>query len=299
MDFQSLINSRFSIGTAMLISRTLPARFGYWLADRVADLISSRKNSKMVQVLRANLWVVSDYQYTAVELDQITRQVFRSTGHCLFDFYRTLDRPKQILKMVEFSPQAQTCFRRINENKPTVFVSAHLSNFDLVGQALGLSGFRFQILSYPQPGNGYKWQNDLRSKAGLDITPTSLDALRKARKRLRAGGSVLTGLDRPLSDSKYKPRFFGRPSPVPVAYIRLALEENAPVVVVAPFTKPDGSYVLMSSDPVVMQPHADLQTEMLMNAEAVLHEAEMMIKKAPDQWSMFYPVWPDVLGKVP
>jgi lauroyl/myristoyl acyltransferase len=299
MDFQSIINSRFSIGIAMLISRSLPYRFGYWLADRVADQIASRKDSKMVQVLRANLWVVSQYRSNALELDKLARQVFRSTAHCLFDFYRTLGRPNQILKMVEFSPEARDCFERINKNKPTVYVSAHISNFDLVGQALALSGFRFQILSIPQPGGGYKWQNEMRAKVGMEITPTSVESLRKARIRLRQGGSVLTGLDRPLPDSKYKPRFFGRPSPVPVAYIRLALEENAPVVVVAPYTKPDGSYILESSAPIEMKPDTSLQVELIQNAEAVLAEAEKMIAKATHQWSMFYPVWPDILDQVP
>ena len=44
-----------------------------------------------------------------------------------------------------------------------------------------------------------------------------------------------------------------------------------------------------------MQKRSDRDEEILMNAEKVLEVAEVMIRQAPEQWSMFYPVWPDVL----
>jgi lauroyl/myristoyl acyltransferase len=299
MDAQSIINSRFSIRSAMLISRTLPQRCGFWLADRVADQLAARKNSKMLRVLRANLWVATQYQLNSYQLDHLSHQVFQSTAHCLFDFYRTLGRPEEILKLVEFSPEALKCFERINQNKATIYVSPHTSNFDLVGQALALNGFRFQILSVPQPGGGYQWQNEMREKVGLEITPTSMETLHLARQRLRNGGSILTGVDRPLPEAKYKPRFFGRPSSVPVAYIRMALEEKVPVVVVAALTKSDGTYILRSTAPIEMKPNPSLRTEIIENAEVILYESEKMITECLHQWSMFFPVWPDILDQVP
>jgi lauroyl/myristoyl acyltransferase len=43
-----------------------------------------------------------------------------------------------------------------------------------------------------------------------------------------------------------------------------------------------------------MQSGPDLKTAIEANAERVLVEAEKFIRLAPNQWSMFYPVWPEV-----
>jgi KDO2-lipid IV(A) lauroyltransferase len=100
-------------------------------------------------------------------------------------------------------------------------------------------------------------------------------------------------------DSKYCPRFFGRPASMPVLHILLALKTNAPVVVTAAIMRPDGIYQFFASDFIAMQPHSDRHTEILLNAERVLSVAEGFIRQAPQQWAMFYPVWPEALEEMP
>jgi lauroyl/myristoyl acyltransferase len=180
-----------------------------------------------------------------------------------------------------------------------VVVAPHLSNFDLAGQAFALRGWPFQVLSYPQPGKGYQWQNQFRSQAGMQVTPMSLVSLRQAKERLKRGGIVLTGMDRPVAGSNYRPKFFGRPAGMPVAYIRLAMETNVPVMVVACQTQPDGSYLVRGSELLWMLPHSNLKAGIETNAERVLKEAEKFICLAPQQWSMTFPVWPEALLEVP
>jgi KDO2-lipid IV(A) lauroyltransferase len=113
--------------------------------------------------------------------------------------------------------------------------------------------------------------------------------------RLLNGGNVLTGLDRPVETLKYQPKFFGYPASLPVVYTHLALQAKVPVVVVSAITKPDGNYFLYASDPIKMISNGDMYTESVRNAEAVLEVAEEIIRKYPQQWSMFYPVWPQFM----
>jgi lauroyl/myristoyl acyltransferase len=42
-----------------------------------------------------------------------------------------------------------------------------------------------------------------------------------------------------------------------------------------------------------MEPYPNPVDEIERNAEAVLKPVENWIRQAPEQWSMFYPVWPD------
>jgi lauroyl/myristoyl acyltransferase len=300
MNLMSIINSSLGIGTALAVGRMLPESLGYGLADFVASRLAARRNSSMVRTVRANQWVVRGGGLTSAELDEIVLRVFKSNARCLFDFYHNLNDPEKILQMVRFSPRFQAIFdERKKAERGAFFVAPHLSAFDLTGLALAGMGLSFQILSYPQPGSGYTWQNKLRDERGLEVTPTSIASMQQARLRLQAGGTVLSGLDRPVPDSDILPRFFGRPAPVPVFYTRLALKTGVPVYVVAVSTLSDGGYQLDCSEPVEMVSAADPHEEVIQNSERVLQEGEKFIRKNPDQWSMFYPLWPEAQEEIP
>ena len=58
--------------------------------------------------------------------------------------------------------------------------------------------------------------------------------------------------------------------------------------------QPNGRLRVWALGPIPMRPDEDLQRETTRNAEAILAAAEEIIRPAPQQWSMFYPVWPDV-----
>ncbi len=176
-----------------------------------------------------------------------------------------------------------------------------MSNFDLIGRAVVLRGLPLHILSYPQPNGGYRWQNELRQLPNMLVTPMSIEALRQASDTLRANRVVITGVDRPLPnpDAKYRPRFFGLPSAMPVFHVRLALKHNLPVIVLSGHRQKNGRYCLWASEPIWMKRSTDLIEETVTNAEKVLTVIADFIRKYPQQWAMFYPVWPQVRASVP
>lgn len=294
LSFESLL-----IRLAMLIGRVLPRAWGLWLASGVGSILGSLKHNKMVKAIRANQYVIHNKQMTTEELASIPKTIFRSAAKCMFDYFYYLHRPEKLRKIICFDPEARAAITRIQNQEPTVVVCPHLSNFELMGYGLALQQVKVQVLSFPNPNTSYRLQNRLRQATGLDITPMNLSAFREARNRLRDGGSILTGLDRPLDnvkDEKYRPRFFGYPTNLPVAYVRMALEAHAPVFILAATSQPDGTYRLVGSPPIWMEPSDDLEAEILANAEKVLRFAEPMIVNHAQQWAMFYPIWPAFLG---
>ena len=277
----------------------MPRKYGLKLASWVGTLLGSNKNNPMVKAIRANQYVIHDQALTKEALDELPKIVFRSAAKCVFDYFHFLQRPEKLQEIVNFDTQGRKTIDRIRNNKPTVVVCPHLSNFDLMGYALALNNVDVQVLSFPKPKSTYQMQNQLRESLGLNVTPMSLSAFRQARNRLREGGSILTGLDRPLTGDqieKYRPKFFGHYANLPVTYIRMAKEANAPVIIMAATSQPDGTYSLIGSEPIWMEPADDLETEIIKNADRVLTEAESIIKKYSNQWAMFYPVWPEFLG---
>ena len=300
MSFQSFINGRFGIGLILALGKIIPSSIGYPLAEKISVLLSAQKDSDLVKAARANQWIISKRSLTSEELDKQTQETFRQTSRWLFDFYHNINNYETILDRVTLSPKLVNFLTdRLGGDEGTIMVAPHLSNFDFGGRALALHGFDVQVLSYPQPHGGYEWQNKLRKDVGINVTPMSTESMRAAKARLRNGGGVITGMDRPLDRSNYNPRFFGFPAAVPTSYIRMALQTNAAVMVIACIGLPEENYRVECSDLIYMKPDEDPVKEIEKNAEKVLHEAEKFIRAYPSQWAMFYPVWPFALEEMP
>lgn len=296
LDLQSVINSPLGVGFAYVMSRLLPPEPGYRLAEFLADRLAARRNSGIVRAVRSNQYVATGEKLASEELDEAVRKTFRHTSHCLFDLYHNIRNHQAMERLVEITPPVEAILERMQgtSEEGMVVVAPHLSNFDLVARLAARRGLQGLVLTFPQPGGGYRWQNRLREETGLEIVPAATQVLRRAVRWLQDGGMVLTGIDRPYPDSKYHPRFFGRPAPLPVLHAYLGLKARVPVVVAAAQTRPDGVYEVLASRPVVMKPHQDREQEIMSNAERLLELAEAFIRPVPHQWAMYYPVWPEV-----
>ena len=299
MNLQKVVNSKFGIQAALWIGKTCPQKIGHRLASFLGGIYGAKKDNNQVKALRSNLWVATGKKLNGKELDKLVKRVFQSSAKCLFDFYHFYGNPEKILSHVDLGKDFPGIMERQSKGEQTIYVAPHVSNFDLLGQALTVRGVKFQIISYPNPNEAYQTQNQMREKAGLVITPASFEALSKAKKRLRNGGSILTGLDRPIEDNKYLPKFFGEPAPLPVAYVRLAIETKSPIIIVTPHAIGDGTYKLIISEPIEMVSHPDLHTEIIINTERILKIAEAFILENMDQWFMFYPIWPHLMTETP
>ncbi|MBL6964926.1 MAG: lysophospholipid acyltransferase family protein [Anaerolineales bacterium] len=296
LNFQSITNSRAAVGLTLWIGKTLPLGAAYRLADWFAKKIARRDNS-ITRAVRSNQWVARGENSTPVELDQAVREVLCHAGRCFVDLYHNLTNPAGLKALFPLTESIRALIAHSQFDTPGAFIVApHTSAFDLVLLTLAYHGMNGKVLTYGNPTGGYKLQNDLRAATGLEITPvrgheTEIEVI----EYMRSGGIVLTAVDRPIRNKTHTLTFFGRPSPLPAGHIRMALAAEVPVIVVAPQFIPDGTYHLRLSEPIYIQPHADPAEALRLHAEAVLKVIEGYIRQTPDQWLMYYPVWPDVL----
>lgn len=301
MTLQDFLISRIGITVGLALSR-LPRQLGYPVAALLASLISRRKNNPAVKAVRANQWVLGDQKLSNEELDRRVYLTYQSTARSLYEFWHNLRDKNTVLNLVKFRPSFfQTIQDAQAAGRGLILVIAHMANFDLIGHAAAMSGVPLHILSYPQPPGGYRWQNRIRELPNLQVTPMSVESIRLASETLHEKKIVATGIDRPLPDgtSKYPIRFFNLPAYLPVFHIRLALKLDVPIAVVGNLREKDGTYSVWASQPIVMEKRPDLVEETVTNAEKITGIVETNIMKAPEQWAMFYPVWPEVMEKVP
>jgi lauroyl/myristoyl acyltransferase len=304
LDLQEAFKGRFGIGLAYSLTRLIPASAGEKLTHWIGSVLARQKSQEMVKAVRANQWVVSGCTSTREELDQRIVETFANNALSIFRFYKYFRDPEAIRKLVIYPERLFEIIRTCREEKCGLIIAGvHTGNFDLVLHSTTLQAKDEQIqalaISAPEPGKGYKWQNRLRERRGLEIIPASMDAIKLAAQRLEQGGVVVTGLDRPIPDGKYRPLFFNIPASLPVLHVPLALRTGARIVVVGSERHPDGRYQILVSDSFRLQTYPLRRDEMLLNAQAVLQIAEDFIRKDPSQWTMTYPVWPEMLAQVP
>ncbi len=290
-----------SIGTiiAMKLSQACPSKIGYAIAGYIAGVIATRWWNPVVQAVRLNQAVIHDFKLGYHRLNRAVRRVFVCQSRSLYNFYHYLDRIDRIQELVRISPAMQKLMDESNKGgRGTMLLIPHLCGFDLGGLLLASKGYKFLTLSYPNPPKGYEMQNKLRTDRGEEVMPMSFESTRLARERLQAGGTVLTGIDRPHPGSGYHPLFFGHPAELPVAYVKLALKTNARVHVVAFQNLKNLTYEIDASEEIPLIPMDDPKEELEANAARILKMAEVYIRKNPASWAMFYPVWPELETRI-
>jgi len=297
---QKLLNSKFSVRLSILIGKSMPQRMGAWLIKSISSTIGSIDNLDLNRSIRSNQSVVSGETLTGPELAQRTKQVLSHAGRCYYDLYHYYDMQEKLDTIVPWSETMTEFVNFSREDQGYLVVAPHLSNFDLVVARLVKGGFKGKVLSYPNPGSGYQLQNEIRKSFGMDLIPlgdSSLEA--EIVDYLKAGGIVATGVDRPVPNRKKRhyTQFFGRPSPLPLGYITTAVAADVPIIEVAAFMHPDGSYGLRLSKPIMLEKFKNKLDDIILNAECVLKKIEEFILLSPEQWLMYYPVWPDQMSE--
>jgi KDO2-lipid IV(A) lauroyltransferase len=291
---QRFFRSSFGVSLGLALGRLIPPKLGYWLVTVGAKHLARKSESPMVKAVRANQAVIRGGKLAPEEIELAVEQVFTHAGRCFVDLFHNLQNPAGLKDLCPLDENLKRLIDWSQDDEFGAFIVApHLSNFDLALLAAAYHGLKGQVLTYGSPTGGYKIQNDLRAKTGLLITPVSPEVHQQAIKNMRDGGFVITAVDRPIRQKAHFLNFFGRPSPLPAGHIRMALDAAVPFIVAAAEMKPDGKYLINISDPIPLVHHNNPDQEIRINGEVILSVIEGHIRRNPDQWLMYYPVWKD------
>ena len=279
------------------LARYIPPRGGNLIAAFAARLIVTTKPD-MYRAARANLRHVVGPDVSDAELGRMAHRLFLNVCRGYYELFHNVScgevRVENFHPPVLLTPEARTYFRQALDSGRGLFIlGCHMSNFDLGG--IGMSQYipaELQALSLASPPPGFEFFNRLREMGHGIVTPITPRTLRDAMARLRAGGVVLTGVDRPIGEGNEPVEFFGATAYLPAGYIRIPLKTDCLVVTVS-FIYEDGVYWILANPPMEMERTGDRQQDIAINLRRVLAQIEAFIRRAPEQWMMFVPVWKD------
>ena len=293
---QRLLSSRLVTGAGMFLSQHVPPFIGYAIADLIAGLINWLKPD-VYWVAYANMRQVVGPEVDEKTLHRLIRQCFHNNARNDYDLWRQMIQGAEAIRAaVHVPPDARAHVEQaLQRGKGVIIVGTHTGNFDLGILALAAHGLEIQVLGLAAPpAGGFDLMDQMRARAGVHLTSINVQSLRQAIKRLRAGGVVLTGVDRPVGDAGQWVEFFGRPAPLPTGHVRLALKTDAAIVVAGTYRETHGHTTVRLSPPLEMIRTGDQDEDLQINLRRVTAWLEKFIRARPEQWAMFVPVWPEV-----
>jgi KDO2-lipid IV(A) lauroyltransferase len=278
----------------IFLGAVLPTKQAYWLADKIAANVVSQTDSELYRALRSNQAVVRGLSYDDPQLDDVMYKVMQNATRGYADWFKGMAKGrKYLLERCQLEDHLlQSAFQAKDDGRGLLMVGGHMSSFNIMMLGLGVRGLPIKVLSFSDPGGSYKIDNIIRKRYGLDLSPISVASLKEAIRRLKNGGLVLTGIDRP--DVGGEPlEFFGTQVVMPVGHARLAIRTGARIMIGATTRTGLARYIVYGPDVIEPEISGDHDRDVRQLAQKILNILEDQIRARPDEWLMFFPIWPD------
>ena len=250
------------------------------------------------RITKENFARVLDRDAGDREVARVARRSFRNFAKYVVEIMRFPRlRPEDLSRLVTVEGW-EHLRSAIERGRGLIFVSIHLGNFEVGGARIAgeiplnvvaddLSNQRLMDLLV---GN--------RAHKNINIhSPTG--AARKVLQALRRNEMVGLMMDlgpRALAFDTVTTDFFGHRTRFPRVAVDLARVSGAPIIVAAVVREPDNTFRGIALPPIFVERRADAATETARVTEAIARGLEHFVRRWPDQWYIFRPMWPEPLA---
>jgi len=271
------------VGAGFLLVPLLPRCIVVRLARGFGSL-GYRVARRERRVGLANLDLAYGDEKSPDEKAAIIRESFQTFALGILDlFWFGAFTRRRIRRYVRFDESMQW----VCESGPMVTQTAHLGNWELLGQAISLHGIPITSVATPLENPAVNWVlNRARRRTGQTIAPRT-GAVRILVKKLAEGG-------RPgaLMDQNTLPReggafvnFFGLPVPISLAAGMLAVHSKARMVFAYCTADREGVYTAVTESQI------DTPTDRLEATRHFSEVAESVVRRHPGKWLWMYKRW--------
>jgi KDO2-lipid IV(A) lauroyltransferase len=239
------------------------------------------------RIALANLDLAYGAKIDAVRKEQIARDSFRTFALVALDlFWFSVFSKRRLPKYVEFH-ESFMALAQCSES--LVAVTAHLGNWEILGQALATSGRRVVSVATPLK-NGFAdgIVNRIRRAAGQFIQPRE-GALKQLLRELRDGACVALVVDQntPPHEGGIFIEFFGLPVPVTKAPAFLTLRSPSKLTTIGYSVPLKGGHYKAFATPIGPLKATTVEE----GTREISDVLENIIRAHPGNWLWMYKRW--------
>lgn len=177
------------------------------------------------------------------------------------------------------------------EGRGAILLHAHLGNWELCGQALGMAGYRIHpVVQIQASGSFYAAIDRERRLCGMRPIVRGF-SLREMLRVLRQGECVLIMPDQDAGRKGVFIPFFGRPASTPRGIAVLARLSGSPVVPVFIHRLRPGYHQIRFHPPLAMERTGDEDADTIANLTKINELLEGVISEFPEQWFWMHKRW--------
>jgi KDO2-lipid IV(A) lauroyltransferase len=200
-------------------------------------------------------------------------------------------KPEEIRRMVR--PEGKERIDKLlAEGKGAVVVTAHVSNWDMLAAASAVYGYSISAVTNELPSGRL---NELviasRERIGMKMIRLGAGSLRQILKALGRNELVALASDLYSGDRGVRVPFFNRPAVFPAGPAAIALKTGAPILPVWIRRQPNNLYIAEIEEPIEVSRTGDNARDIQVTTERIVRFFERIIRREPDQWLVFLPVW--------
>ena len=192
----------------------------------------------------------------------------------------------------------QTVVDALGLGNGVILALPHLGGWEWAGRWMTDQGYKMTVVVEAlDPPELFDWFAELRADLGMTVVPTGPKAGPAVLKALRANETVCLLCDRDLERNGVDVEFFGERTTLPAGPATLSLRTGAPILPVGCyFTARYNGHHAVVRPPVPTERRGGLRDDVARVTQALAHELEFLIRRAPEQWHLFQPNWPSDPG---
>lgn len=300
------LGSGFSIRLSILAARLFsffayhtPLRIGYLLADLTGVWMFLRFHNYRRAVM-SNLRTVYGGDVPERELRKRARWVFRTSSRNFWDLASLPRLDRERLEAMHYVDEGswELIDEAMAKGAGAILISAHMGAFDFIGQYVLTGRHRPLVLtSSTVPDYLFAGVTHWRSSLGIRLEVVNSHSLRHIVQAMRKGEFVAMVGDRTFGAKGYPVEFFGKQTTLPVGAVKLARETGAPLIPVFAYRKSirhrTHEFYFRIFEPIYIEKTKNRELDVAVGMKRVVAVLEDAIRRAPEQWVMFQPVWPE------
>lgn len=278
-----------AVGGLIWLMRLLPADLASAAGRQVGRLLGPLMRQKSRKML-ANLQQMFP-DMTERARKRLLRQTWGNIGAIMAEYphLETTCDPRTERLQVEVRGPVATC---ADHNRPAVFVTAHLSNWEMAAAAITRLGIP-SVCLYTPPQNPWLDRMLLQSRRALGCRLVARDdSMRPLVKALQSGESAAMVIDRRV-DAGHPIPFFGAEKPTTLLPARLAIKFHCELVPIEIVRLRGARYRAVLHPPITpRQTDASAEEQAIEMMMQVNEMFEQWIKARPAEWFCSKRVWP-------
>ncbi|NCC51752.1 MAG: hypothetical protein EOM20_11105 [Spartobacteria bacterium] len=223
---------------------------------------------------------------------RILETSFQTFALTLLDvFWFSRKSAERMKRYVHFDESHDVFFQKT----PTICLTAHMGNWELLGRATAMAGFPMTSVAAPLANKALDdLFNSMRSNTGQTVV-SKKGAIRKLLKVLQEGGKVAFLLDqntKPADGGEFVD-FFGLPVPISTAVSSIVLHTGLPILFACCIPSGAGDYRITPIRSINPSAFQSMEKEEAVHA-LTQHIATIMeeeIRATPGAWLWVYKRW--------